>query len=222
MSVKWTVFEAEHPDQARAKSSPGKPTKTTAYHKYCETHRDSLKEEHPDLDGKAITKLLADQWEEVKKDADEVAKFQALADEANEGFADRVIQYHEANGPKKLSEAEQKKANDPDNYELNPDTGRYVEREKPKKAKEPEVKEVKTVTKAAPKPAAKTATTKPAAKPATKPVTAKPKAAKTVAEGVTNDEVEDAVDEEEQTEEVVADEDSKVEVEKADDDVLVE
>lgn len=207
------VFEREHPDQARAKSSPGKPTKATAYHKYCETHREDLKAEHPDLDGKAITKLLADQWEEVKKDKDEEAKYQALADEANEGFEDRVIEYHETNGSKKLSEAEQKKANDPDNYELNPKTGRYVEKEKPKKEpKEPEVKETA-------KPAAKKAVvaTKQTAKPATKPVTAKPKALKTVAESVTNDEVEQA---EETVDEAVADE--TVEVEKADEDVLVE
>jgi hypothetical protein len=232
------VFEAEHPDQARAKSSPGKPTKATAYHKYCEENRDTVKEENPDLDGKAITKLLAEQWEEVKKDEAEHAKYQALADEANEGFEERVTEYHEGDSPKKLSEAEQAKANDPEHYELNPKTGRYVRKEE-KKAASPKVAEKKVApklatkaTKPASKPAAKeTEEAKPAkaaAKPAAKTV-AKPKlkAAKTVAEGVENDEIAEAEAEAEQTEasveaavEVEKDEVEKDEVEK--DEVIVE
>jgi len=143
-------FEAEHPDQARAKSSPGKPTKATGYHKYCEENRDSFKEKNPSLDGKAITKLLAEQWKEVQKNEELLAKYQALADEANEGFEDRVVEYHGNNGPKKLSEAEQKKADDPEHYEVNPKTGRYVEKEKPKKVASPKVEKVEKIVTNAP------------------------------------------------------------------------
>jgi hypothetical protein len=185
------VFEAEHPDQARAKSSPGKPTKATAYHKYCEENRDKVKEDNAGLDGKAVTKLLADQWKEIQKDEDELAKYQALADEANEGFEDRVVEYHENNSPKKLSEAEQKKANDPENYELNPKTGRYVEKEKPKKVASPKVE--KKAVKAAPKAAAVKTVSK-----------AK---AKTVSEEVTNDEVEDSIEVEKEDKDDNEDED---------------
>ena len=210
------VFEREHPDQARAKSSPGRPTKATAYHKYCETNRESLKEEHPDLDGKAITKLLAEKWKDIQKDADEVAKFQALADEANEGFEERVTEYHETDSPKKLSEAEQKKADDPEHYELNKKTGRYVRKEEPKKEPEEVKTPVKKPSKSVAKPVAK-AETKTETK--TKPVTAKPKTKvpKTVAEGVSNDEVE-SPEPEESTEDFVEVEDA---IEDAADDAVV-
>ena len=215
------VFEAEHPDQARAKSSPGKPTKATAYHKYCEENRETVREENPDLDGKAITKLLAEQWEEVKKDKDEHAKYQSLADEANEGFEERVTDYHEGDSPKKLSEAEQAKADDPDHYELNPKTGRYVRKEEQKKAASPKVVEKKPVPKAATK--AKPATveakeTKVAETKVTKPKP-KTKTTKTVSESVENDEIQ----EEEKTSEFTeTSADTPVQVEKEDDDMLVE
>jgi hypothetical protein len=133
------IFEAEHPDQARAKSSPGKPTKATAYHKYCEENREEVKKENPDMDGKEITSLLAEQWEDVKKDDDEHAKYQKLANDANQGFEERVTEYHETDSSKKLSEAEQKKKDDPEHYELNSKTGRYVRKEEPKKVASPKV-----------------------------------------------------------------------------------
>jgi hypothetical protein len=199
------IFEAEHPDQARAKSSPGKPTKATAYHKYCEVNRDALKEENPDLDGKSITKLLAEQWEEVKKDEDEHAKYQALADEANEGFEERVTEYHEDNNHhKKLSDSEQAKANDPEHYELNPKTGRYISKEEPKKETTPHTSP-KVVEKAKP-------ATKPAAK--SKP---KPKTAKTVSESVTNSEV----DMESVKAEILEVSETVSETDKTDDEVLI-
>jgi hypothetical protein len=143
------IFEAEHPDQARVKSSPGKPTKATAYHKYCEENRAVVKEKNPKYDGKAITKLLAEQWEDVKKDEDEHAKYQGLADEANEDFKERVLEYHEGNSPKKLSDVEQAKANDP-NFKLNPATGRRVRKEQ-KKVASPKIEKAKATTKPATK-----------------------------------------------------------------------
>ncbi len=209
------VFETEHPDQARAKSSPGKPTKVTAYHKYCKDNRDTFKEKNSTLNDKAITRLLADKWKEDQKDEEILAKYQALADEANEGFEDRVIDYHENNGHKKLSETEQKKANDPDNYELNPKTGRFVEKEKLKKVASPKVEktekpekteksEKKAITKSAPVPV-----------PVSKSISKRSKA-KTVAEGVVNDEVEIIDDDEDDDEEDKVEED-KVEEDKVED-----
>jgi hypothetical protein len=143
------VFEADHPDLARAKSSPGKPTKSTAYHKYCEVYREILKEENPDMDGKEITSLLADNW---KKDTDQHAKYQELADESNEGFEERVAEYYETDSPKNLSESEQKKADDPENYELNTKTGRYVRKDKMPSPKADKKTKSKPIL-AAPKPA---------------------------------------------------------------------
>jgi high mobility group protein B2 len=132
------VFETKYPDEARAKSSPNKPTKKTAYHCYCDERREALKLEFQDKNGKEITKLLAEQWDDLKLVKEEVDKYQAMADEANEGFADRVSEYHSSPGsPVKLSKAEQVKANDPENFELNVETGRYVRKEKPKSPKSP-------------------------------------------------------------------------------------
>jgi len=127
------IFIAEHPDQARSGSNSEKPTRVNAYHKYCEENRDKVKKDNPDADGRVIAGILSDQWDEVKKDKTELAKYQELADKANEGFEERVVEYH--NNDPKLSEAEQKKADDPENYELNPKTGRYVEKDKPKAPK---------------------------------------------------------------------------------------
>ena len=171
------IFEAEHPDQARAKSSPGKPTKVTAYHKYCEENRETLKADNPDLDGKAINKLLAEKWDEIKKDKNEVNKYQELADDVNKGFEDRIVEYHENNSPKKLSEAEQNKSNNPDKYELNSKTGRYVEKAKPKPKKE-----------ASPEPELEQESKPVASKSVSSK--AKAKANKTISENITNDKVE--------------------------------
>jgi hypothetical protein len=140
------VFETEHPELARAKTSPpnnGKPTKETAYHLWCEENRELYRNDNLDLDGKAITKLLAERWEMLKKDDKKrVAEYQAIADEANKGFEERVIEYHTSpnTSPKKLSKAEQVKADDPEHYELSMKTGRYVRKEGPKKEASPKKK----------------------------------------------------------------------------------
>jgi hypothetical protein len=173
------VFEAEHPEEARAKSSPGdgKPTKETAYHLYCEEHREEVAAENPDLDGKQVTKKLAEMWEVVKKeDKAKVEEYQAAADKANEGFEERVEEYHTSPGSSpKLSKAEQAKADDPEHYELNKKTNRYVLKDEWKKNPDGsfvlKVKKEASPKKPAAKPAAKKPATKPAAKPAEKKVT---------------------------------------------------
>jgi hypothetical protein len=123
------IFEAEHPEEARSKTSPGtgKPTKETAYHLFSEEHRESVQTEFPDLDGKQITKKLAEMWDEMKKsDKDKVAEYQSAADQANEGFEERVAEFNSSPGSSpKLSKAEQAKADDPEHYELNLKTNRY-------------------------------------------------------------------------------------------------
>ncbi len=153
------------------------------------------------MNGKLLTQLIAEKWEQAKGDEDELLKYQELADEANEGFEERVTEYHETDSPKKLSEAEQKKADDPEHYELNSKTGRYVRKDEPKATSPVAEKPVKAKAKA-----------KTAAKPEPEPVAAVAskakkagKAPKTVAEGVSNDAVE-----------------KPSEVEDTDDDFLVE
>jgi len=124
------VFEKEHPEEARGSkfSSPGKPTKTTAYHLFCEANRQMVKNENPEFDGKKTMQFLAEKWAELKKDYPEQAQsFQDDADEANVGFEDRVKEFHLSPGsPKKLSKVEQAKADDPEHYELNTETGRHM------------------------------------------------------------------------------------------------
>ena len=125
------VFEAEHPEEARSsKSSPGKPTKATAYGMFCDANRQMVKDEHPGWDGRAVTKYLAEKWEELKKDhSAEADKFQVEADEANKDFEVRTKEFFSSPGAKKLSKVEQAKADDPEHYELNVETGRYMLKE---------------------------------------------------------------------------------------------
>jgi len=180
------IFETEHPEEARSKTSPGngKPTKETAYHLFSEEKREALNAEFPDLDGKQITKKLAEIWDDLKKsDKDMVTEYQAMADKANEGFEERVTEYHTSPGSSpKLSKVEQAKADDPEHYELNSKTNRYVLKEGWKK--NPDGTFVKKEsgspkTKAVAKPTAKKSTTKPAEKKISKP--AEKKVAKPVA-----------------------------------------
>lgn len=162
------VFEKNHPELARAKSSPGsdKPTKKTAYHMYQEQNKEIFASQNTDLTPKEVLAKLAAAWKEVKKDADELAKYQALADKANEGFKERVSEYIKSPGTLKLSPAEQAKADDPEHYELNTETGRHVLKSGWKKNPDgsftfKDAKSPKT-TKAAPKPRAAAKAAKPA------------------------------------------------------------
>jgi hypothetical protein len=139
------VFETKYPNEARASTksatSPGKPTKATAYYCFCNEFRDLYKAQNPEMKGTEVTKLLAEKWDIIKKDKTHQEHYQAMADQANEGFEDRVSEYHSSPGsPVKLSKAEQIKANDPENFELNVETGRYVRKEKPKSPKSPKTK----------------------------------------------------------------------------------
>ena len=140
------VYEAEHPDKARKSTkdanSPKRPTKMTAYHLFCEENRERLAEENEELDGREINALLAKKWEEFKKkQPKKFAKYQALADEANEDFEERLEEFNaemEATGsPKKFTPAEQAKADQPDKYELNVKTGRHVLRKEAKAEAKP-------------------------------------------------------------------------------------
>lgn len=125
------VFELAHPELARSKSPDNKkPTKSSAYVIFCEENRQTVKDENPELDGKSISKILANLWSKIKKDDKEVERLQALADKANKGFEERVKEYHSSPGYSKgLSKVEQAKANDPEHYELNIESGRYVLKE---------------------------------------------------------------------------------------------
>ncbi len=157
------IFEAEYPEEARSKTSPGngKPTKETAYHMFSVKHRESVRAKFPDLDGKQITKKLAETWDNLKKsNKDQIAEYQAAADEANEGFEDRVAEFNSSPGSSpKLSKTEQAKADDPVHYELKMGTGRHILKKGWKKnpdgsfvkigSKEPAVKKTTAVVKKA-------------------------------------------------------------------------
>ena len=151
------VFEAKHPDQARAStksaSTPEKPSKATAYLMFCRDNREQAKADNAELDGKAITKLLAEQWAEVKKDESELAKYQALASEANEDLDERRSDYNSSPvaAGKKLSASEQAKADDPENYEMG-EKGRYVKKttKKAEKAASPQTPTNKKTKKSVP------------------------------------------------------------------------
>lgn len=125
-------YEKEHPEEAR-KSSPGndRPKKTTAYTLFQPDCRKTLESEYPDLNGKEITKKIAEMWNELKKeDPKKVAEYQAAADKANEDFEERLKEYMSTPGSSpKLSKAEQAKADDPEHYQLNTETGRHFLRE---------------------------------------------------------------------------------------------
>jgi hypothetical protein len=141
------VFEANNPKLARAKSLPTKPTKVSAYNKYCELNRETIKTDNPDIDGAGVNKILSDNWNETKKDKDELNKYQELADEANADFEERITNYHKSTGFKNLSATEQKKAMDKEKYEFNPGTGRHVEKAEKaeKKTEKKPVKKTKAV-----------------------------------------------------------------------------
>jgi hypothetical protein len=124
------LFEAEHPDEARSKTSPGnlKPTKMTAYRLFCKDHKEKVEEEFPDFDGKQITKKLSEMWDTFKKEnKDKLDEYQALADDFNKDFENRALEY--VSTSPKLSKIEQAKANDPEHYEYKPITNRHVLRQ---------------------------------------------------------------------------------------------
>lgn len=189
------VFEAEHPELARAKNSPGdgRPTKETAYRLFCEDHREEVQTEFPDLDGKAITKKLADKWAVLKKeDKAAVEEYEAKAEEANKDFAERVKEYQSSPGSKKLSKVEQAKADDPEHYELNVETGRYMLKEG--WTKNPDGSFTKKEPKASSPKTSPKKTGPKSAKPAAKPVrAAKTAAAKKVVEAENKSEDDDLV-----------------------------
>ncbi len=130
--LEMEAFETAHPDLARSSTkssvSPGKPTKTTAYGMFCEVNRQMVKDENPELEGKMVTKILAEKWAELKKDhSEEVNKYQIEAVEANADFEERTKEFYSSSeSPVKLSKIEQAKADDPEHYELKMDTGRHI------------------------------------------------------------------------------------------------
>ena len=185
------IFETEHPEEARAKSSPsnGKPTKETAYHLFSDEIRSSIQTEFPDLDGKQVTKKIAEMWDTLKKtDKEKVAKYQAIADKSNEDFEERVTEYTASPGSSpKFTKIEQAKADDPEHYELNPKTNRHMIKEGWKKNPDGSFVSTKKIAKPVAKPGKPAS--KPVAKPASKPV-AKP-ASKPVVEKVVDDDDDD-------------------------------
>ncbi len=127
-------FEKNHPEFTRSKTSKknSKPTKETAYRLFCEENREQLKKKFPDSIGKEIAQKLISEW---KKENDEsVLNFQKKADEMNKDFEERMTEYLATASPK-LSKNELVKSQNPEKFELNPKTGRYVNKVKSSKVK---------------------------------------------------------------------------------------
>jgi len=129
----------EHPDDVPASMSPKRPTTTNGYRVYCNTHRAEIKAENPDADGMEINRLISDAW--GKLDDDGQQEYKDIAEEENVGIAERQAEFDKkypvspkkkSKKAKKLSAAEQAKADNPDEFILNPDSGRYVKRDSKK------------------------------------------------------------------------------------------
>jgi len=189
--TEMAVFEAAHPELARSStksSSPGKPTKATAYGMFCEANRQMVKDENPELEANKVTKILAENWALIKKDhSKEAEKYQDLADELNADFEERTKEFYSSPGsPVKLSKVEQAKADDPEHYELNMKTNRYVLKEGWKKNPDGSfTKVVKKEAGASPKTSVK--------KPVKKVERPAAKVAKGKIEKIVNDEIDDSL-----------------------------
>ena len=159
------TYETEYPDKARASTKAQKKhTKATAHRMFCDENRQRLKDDNPELGGREIITMLSGLWNEIKEDPEQLAKYQELANEANEGVnaltqTETPIQILPS--PKKFSPAEQAKADQPDKYELNIETGRHVLKKhaelpispkETKKIKKPNLKEKASKAKRTPKP----------------------------------------------------------------------
>jgi len=134
------VYETKNPEKARASTKiHDKQTKATAHRMFCDENRQHLKDENPELDGRDIIKMLGELWNEIKEDSEQFAKYQELADETNKAqFGDTSPSPVSSSSPKKLSASEQAKADQPDKYEFNTETNRYVLKKNITKTKEPE------------------------------------------------------------------------------------
>ena len=69
----------------------------TAYGLYCENVRLAVQSANPGLHGKDITRIIAEQWDEIKRNSPGVVKiYQARAEEANADFEERMRKYEDA------------------------------------------------------------------------------------------------------------------------------
>ena len=118
-----TVFESAHPECARKSSGIKKQTRTNGYRVYCDQNREQAKTENPNKNGREINSFLAERWNALNE-ADQ-KPFKEIATERN---AELPEPERKAKPVAQLSEAEQTKARDTDNFILNPETGRYVKR----------------------------------------------------------------------------------------------
>jgi hypothetical protein len=115
------VWERENPEHARVSKGPKKQTRTTGYRVYCDENRAQCKTDNPDVGGREINSKLAKDW--GKLTAEQKKPFEDTAAERNKDLPETVRTTRPAG---ELTEAEQAKANDTENYILNPASGRYV------------------------------------------------------------------------------------------------
>lgn len=86
-----------------------KPSKETAYRAFCNAVRPKVLAENPDIQGKGITKILIDQWNEIKESdiKDIYMEYKSMADIANKDYDSRLGEW-EARNPDKKSKAKTK------------------------------------------------------------------------------------------------------------------
>lgn len=130
------VWESENPNYARKSRKETRPAKRTAYQVFARENRNKVMSENPGTKGRQINKLLASVWGELTDEDRE--QYQNTANQENECYEERLAEYkekHPSVNPNDsenvventLSDKEQAKADDPDNYVMGV-KGRYVKR----------------------------------------------------------------------------------------------
>jgi len=150
-AAEMVEFEKEYPEEARTKSASSSPTvpgstKRTAYVEFSAEARERIKAENEELDGKVIAKMISEEWKIVSEDKHKLAKYEARAAKANEGFEDRVVELMKE-GKLPFSKSEQVKADARDEfgrpvYQLNIKTKRHCKVDYPKEKKPSKTKRV--------------------------------------------------------------------------------
>ncbi len=114
-------WEAENPQYARVSRGPKKQTRTNGWRVFCDKNRSQFKTDNPDVNGREINSKLAEAWNALSE-ADK-GPYNDTADDLNKDLPESVRAVRPVG---QLSEVEQTKANDTENYVRNPTSGRYV------------------------------------------------------------------------------------------------
>jgi hypothetical protein len=76
-----------------AKKSEQPKKGRTAYNFFCTENRPIVKQENPDADSKEVTRLLSQQWKDVKEDEDEVQIYKDMAAKDKKRYEREMLSY---------------------------------------------------------------------------------------------------------------------------------